>query len=379
MDSGIKILADKDIMLEQHHLPETVSLTRYNPEKGIPSDAGSYDALFVRTVSPVGKHTIPNNPERISFVGSATAGINHIDHEWLEQNGIRFAHSPGCNANSVGEYVATALIIWSLKTNTDLSNLTFGIIGAGNTGTAVGNLLKKLQVKHHFYDPPREEREPEFKSVDMADIIDCDILSFHTPLIMDGQWPTRYWLDLNKLINRKFKLIINTARGGVIDEIELYRAYRRRDIGSYILDVWENEPLYNDRIAYRALIRTPHIAGYSLQSKCQATSMILDAFNNHFGLEPAQHALQDDLPSPPEIPDEESGSCPLNLLCRLHPIGIYKKEFDATMGLRAVDKSRRFQEIRTGQPLRHEFPHIKLGHQTHQQFPFLSSLGFDSK
>ncbi|MEX1062611.1 MAG: NAD(P)-dependent oxidoreductase, partial [Balneolaceae bacterium] len=208
MSRQIRLLADQGIPLEKNRLPSAISLTRYDSAGGIPKTVDQYDALFVRTVSPVDKTTIPAHPVHLRFIGSATAGVDHVDREWLDENGIGFSYAPGCNGRAVGEYAGTAAVIWSLLTDNILSGLTAGIVGAGSTGTAVAKQFARLGISCKMHDPPREEREAGFKSVPVDDILECDLLSFHTPLIKNGARPTYHWLNGQKLDNRRFRLII---------------------------------------------------------------------------------------------------------------------------------------------------------------------------
>src|SRR5690625_6254922 len=82
-----------------------------------------------------------------------------------------------------------------------------------------------------------------------------------------------------------FDLILNAARGGVVDEQALLDARRRGRVGDYILDVWEGEPEFWDEIAAEAFIATPHIAGYSKQAKWLASKLVADQMCEFFGLE----------------------------------------------------------------------------------------------
>jgi hypothetical protein len=93
MPTKIRLLADKNILIHKNYIPCEIEMDTYNPAGGIPSDVNKYDALLVRTVNPVDKTTIPLKNSRLKFIGSATAGIDHIDIQWLKECGITFAHS----------------------------------------------------------------------------------------------------------------------------------------------------------------------------------------------------------------------------------------------------------------------------------------------
>lgn len=285
----IRLLADRHILLDLTPLGQRLEVSLYDPVEGIPANVDEFDALLVRTVTPVNETTLPGNPGRLSFIGSATAGLDHVDQPWLERQGITFANSPGCNAVAVGEYVATSVVIWSLETATQLDGLTAGVVGAGHAGSAAGERLERLGLETVYYDPPREERDPAFRSSTLEEVLSCDLLTFHTPLTNDGPHPTRHWLDHDKLEIHPYKLVINAARGGIIDELALLEAKRGNQVQNYVLDVWENEPLFDDILLANALIRTPHIAGYSLQAKRRASIMVLESLFRHFGIDPPEY------------------------------------------------------------------------------------------
>ena len=109
----------------------------------------------------------------------------------------------------------------------------------------------------------------------------CDIITFHTPLTREGEWPTWHLCDqafLNGLDH--CRLILNAARGPVADNAALLDWHG--DIG---LDCWENEPKILHDLLEKCVVATPHIAGYSREGKQRGTAMMLEALNEHFGWE----------------------------------------------------------------------------------------------
>jgi erythronate-4-phosphate dehydrogenase len=379
MSSKIQLLADSKILIHKNYIPGEVELHTYEPSDGIPQTVHEYDALLVRTVNPLDRTTISNKTTNLKFAGSATAGIDHVDQEWLKELGITFAHSPGCNASSVGEYVAVAVLEWSLRTETDLSGMSAGIIGAGNTGGAAKKLLSRLSVQCLLYDPPKEKTEPGFQSVSLEEVLNCDILTFHTPLTHSGHWPTYHWLNSNKLKDRSYQLIINASRGGVVDEKALTDYHQQGIVRDYVLDVWENEPVFNDSAAGNAFIRTPHIAGYSIQSKQRATHIVMKSLCDFFGIDSEEFTFTPPFPPAPVIPASASEKKLLELLNELNPIHEYDQRFSSLIGQSSEQKKRRFQRIRTGFPLRHEHPCYKVHDKVLKKYPVLGSLGFGVK
>ena len=159
----MKVLADKYLYKIDKLVPEDAKLTLYDPDDGFPEYAKYYDALLIRTVTKITPNTLPE-PGNLSFIGSATAGFDHVDLDYLAKCGIAFARSEGCNANAVAEYVITALYKWAGERGVEMPSRKVGIVGCGNTGGRVAGYLKKLGVQTVLYDPPKAQREESFTS-----------------------------------------------------------------------------------------------------------------------------------------------------------------------------------------------------------------------
>jgi erythronate-4-phosphate dehydrogenase len=129
------------------------------------------------------------------------------------------------------------------------------------------------------------------------DIKTCELISLHTPLTSNSKYPTKNMLDSNFIEILKNKILINTSRGGIVDESSVLR---NKDL-IYISDVWNNEPVPNKTLVDRSLIATPHIAGHSFNGKLNGTIILiknllkyidredrikdsLEIINNHFSL-----------------------------------------------------------------------------------------------
>lgn len=391
------LLCDRHIPLPD--LPETIRVTRYDPLDGLPRDAGEYDALLIRTVSPVTPATLHPPFSRLRFIGTATAGTDHVNREWLREQGIEFASSPGCNASAVGEYVATAVLLWSLESGTDLSTLRAGIVGAGHTGRAAARLLQRLGITCLLHDPPRSLKDPDFTSASLEELLGCDLISLHLPLERSGPWPTRHWLDAEKL-EGGFRLVLNASRGGTLDEAALLEAKARGRVGEFILDVWEEEPQFRDRSAREAFLATPHIAGYSIQSKERATTIVLDSLFRFFGMDSPSHYHFGNRgqgfpkPSPEGVElsrqwhersanitsPASAGGSPQDLKLQdlirsIHPIGEYDRALRRLIGVNPEEKGRGFQRIRSDHPLRNEYPFVELDPSVAGAWPELRALG----
>jgi erythronate-4-phosphate dehydrogenase len=371
----ISVLADKNLPDIAHFLSENCDLSFYDSNKSLERIPEDTQALLIGTTTKINQNTFPVLPDCLKFVGTGSAGTDHVDEQYLHKNSIVFADAAGCNARSVAEYVAVALLLWGHEHKVDLSTCSVGIIGAGHTGTAVQDLLRRLDVKTITYDPPREEQEPDFQSAALQDVLECDILTFHTPLTHKTEHPTFHWLDEEKLADRNFKLIINASRGGVVDEAALLEAHQAGRIENFILDVWENEPVFDDKTARRAYIKTPHIAGYSLQAKRRASQMLAEALTAHFEIPGKIPALE----SPPQKrqPPQKFWSL-TDVLTYYHPILDYETRFRMLIGRKPAAKKDGFLSIRTSHKLRDEFSYLQAPARLIENFPALIELGFRS-
>ncbi len=374
----IKVLADHNLFKIHQFIPPEAELDVFDPSRGLPDHWGEYHALLIRTVTPINTGLFRNNkPELLSFIGSGSAGFDHVDLSVLQKYDIDFSHAPGCNARAVAEYVITALLNWSNQKNRNLEDMQIGVIGVGHVGTELIKLLDVFEFPFVSYDPPRAYTEESFTSTDLETLLESDILTFHTPLTYNSEYPTYHWLDNHILSQTGFDLIINAARGGIIDEQVLLKSKEEEKTGSYILDVWEREPRFRDPVARNAFIRTPHIAGYSRQAKSRATRMICASLADRF-----------DLSSPPPLPQStidyddtfeniETGTLS-EILQRIHPMSEYQKALDQLIGLPDYKKARKFARIRTERTFRNEYGYIKIPERLFDQHPALARLGLQN-
>lgn len=370
----INVLADQYIYNIQSFLRDEVDLTLFDPAKGLPQNLDEADALLIRTVNPITKKTLPKLPARLSFVGTASAGSDHVDISYLQKNDIAFADAAGCNARSVAEYVATALIFWSEHHQKKLQKRDVGIVGAGNVGTQVQKMLQRLEIPAVCYDPPRAKREQDFSSATLEQILDCSILTFHTPLTQHGEYPTFHWLDEEKLSNHQFELVLNTARGGVVDEKALIRAMSEGKLQDFIIDTWENEPVFDLHTAEKAFIKTPHIAGYSVQAKEKASKFVADVLLQHFEIDFPETGKQF---NPRNLQKDIVKFHSLSsLLTELHPIKKYESELHKIAANHPKERGKLFNKLRAEYPLRQEFAQTFLPTSYFERFPILEKLGF---
>ncbi len=242
------------------------------------------DVLVTRTRTLCNSELLADSP--CQFIATATIGYDHIDTTYCKQHGIEWCNAPGCNASSVTQYIVSALMLLQEQRGEKLENLTIGIVGVGHVGSSVAEVCRLLGMRVLLNDPPRQAVEGDKGFVSLQDIAQqSDVITFHTPLIKKGEHATHHLAD-SPFFERcqRGVTIINTARGAVVDNKALYRAYTVGMVGSYILDCWENEPHIDNVLLEHAFIATPHIAGYSADGKCNATRAAIEAVAHHLEL-----------------------------------------------------------------------------------------------
>lgn len=247
----------------------------YQSAKQITADVvRSSDALIIRTRTKCNSELLDGSA--IKFIATATIGTDHIDLEYCAQHNIEVCSAPGCNARGVLQWVAAALHHITTTQKRTPKSYTLGVVGVGNVGSLVSKYARLWGFNVMECDPPREAREGgEFYSIkEIAKR--CDIITLHTPLD-----DTTYHLIDKQLINtmRPDAIIINASRGEVVDNSIIVGSNHR-----YIFDVWESEPNLSKSVLHKATLATPHIAGYSIQGKANATSMAVNAIARHLNL-----------------------------------------------------------------------------------------------
>ena len=277
----MQVVIDKGIPFLEGVFPSDIEVLHLLPEEITPCAVRNADALFVRTRTRITKELLQGS--KVRFVATATIGFDHIDQSYCREAGIHWVSCPGCNAQAVCDYVEEAIA--SLPHRLIASSpITIGIVGYGNVGKLVAQMAENHGYRVLLSDPPLgigsslKEIAPQ-----------CDVLTFHTPLTYDGEYPTYHLCDAEILhLCKPDTLIINAARGGVIDEQALLSCLSplasspHRLIAS--IDCWENEPQLNRELLQRVDLASFHIAGYSIAGKMKASEMCLHAFCEFFSL-----------------------------------------------------------------------------------------------
>ena len=289
-----QVVIDKGIPFLEGVFPPEIEVLHLSPEDITPEAVRYADALFVRTRTRINKELLHGS--NIRFVATATIGFDHIDQDYCREAGIHWVSCPGCNAQAVCDYVEEAIATYSAASDSPQSGRPIGgtpsysspcerpilgIIGYGHVGKLVAQMAERKGYKVLLSDPPLGIG---MSLNELAPL--CDVLTFHTPLTHEGEHPTYHLCDENILrLCKHNTLLINAARGGVIDEQALLSRLSTFNLQlSTAIDCWEGEPNLNQELLKKVDLASFHIAGYSIQGKMNASEMCLRAFCEFFSL-----------------------------------------------------------------------------------------------
>ncbi|HVP13589.1 MAG TPA: 4-phosphoerythronate dehydrogenase [Phycisphaerae bacterium] len=244
------------------------------------------DALVVRSVTRVDAALLAGS--RVRFVGTVTTGMDHLDTSWLLSRGITVASAAGCNSVPVAEYVLAALLALARRRQFDLGARVLGVIGVGRIGSIIARWAQALGMQVLRCDPPLQRLhaaaspQPSSSPVDYVPFEHlagaADIVTLHVPLTHEGADRTCGMVDTKWLAALKTgAILINTSRGDVVREDHLLASIDAGRLAAVVLDVWRNEPAIDPELVRRVDIATPHVAGYSVESRQRAVTMIFDA------------------------------------------------------------------------------------------------------
>lgn len=276
----MKIVADENIPLVDEFFSHLGDVTRLPGRTMTANDIHDADVLIVRSVTKVNPALLRGS--KVKFVGTCTIGVDHLDQSYLDSHEIRWSSAPGCNANSVVEYVYAALC------HLDINWLPvkFGIIGCGNVGGLLYKRLKAQGVDVRCYDPNLTlGQNPDLTTLE--EVLACDVISMHTPLVTTGPHPSFHLIGRKELQQLKSgAVLINCGRGPVINNQALLDILNERSDLHVVLDVWESEPDISLELLDKVVLGSPHIAGYSYDGKLNGTEMIYQSLCQHLDIKP---------------------------------------------------------------------------------------------
>lgn len=283
MAADIKVVVESHVPYVAAALAGHARVTSLAPEDITPAAVRDADALVVRTRTRCDARLLDGS--RVTLVGTATIGTDHIDMDYCASRGITVASAPGCNAPAVAQWVTGTLRALGATVRPAASRpLTLGVVGVGHVGSIVARWAARLGYDVLLCDPPRAAREGgAFVALDEV-LESADIITLHVPLSRDGRDATYHMIDGAALSRaRRCRLLLNAARGPVCDTQALLDT--RGDM-ALAIDCWEHEPLLSLPLLRRAAVATPHIAGYSIEGKQRGAAMVLEALARHFDIHP---------------------------------------------------------------------------------------------
>ena len=295
----MKILIDENMPYAQQLFSQLGDVIAKPGRTLTADDLVGIDALMIRSVTKVNADLIAK-ADKLKFVGTATAGQDHVDQDLLAAKGITFTAAPGCNKVGVAEYVLSSLMVLGQQQDFSIFDRTIGIIGAGNVGTYLAKCLDALGIRYLLNDPLKQAQgdKRQFDSLERL-LAECDVITTHIPITRAGDYPTHHLVDADFLAAMQPNaILINAARGPVVDNQALKQVLQAATNGSgktltAVLDVFEQEPLVDLELLPLLAFATPHVAGYGLEGKARGTTMVFNRFCQF--LSSKHHALASDL------------------------------------------------------------------------------------
>ncbi|WP_434524310.1 4-phosphoerythronate dehydrogenase PdxB [Photorhabdus asymbiotica] len=335
------------------------------------------DAFMVRSVTKINEELLKGST--VKFIGTATAGTDHVDQRWLSQAGIGFSAAPGCNAIAVVEYVFSALMLLAERDNFVLKDKVVGIIGVGNVGSRLAERLSVLGIRTLLCDPPRADRGDtgEFWSLEKL-VKEADILTFHTPLNKSGLYKTHHLVSaelLSALPDNR--ILINASRGEVVDNQALLAELESGKKLNVVLDVWEPEPDLSLPLLELVDIGTPHIAGYTLEGKARGTTQVYEAYCEFLG-QSGKVALSDLLPEPDFSRITLHGRVTQSTLKRLIHL-VYDVRRDDVPLRQVAGQKGQFDRLRKNYLERREWSSLTVCCDNKESAELLAALGFSTE
>ena len=273
-----------------------------NQEK-IPDMMKDIKAIIVRNRTQINENLLNHSPNLLC-VGRLGVGLDNIDLESCKERNLTVYPATGANTNGVVEYVLTSALIllrgafnkteemvsgkWPREQSSgnEITGKVLGLVGFGEIAQKTAALARSFNMEIMAFDPFLDKKSSAWnnvKNVDLEKLLKgSDVISIHTPLSES----THHLINSTNLnFMKKTAVIINAARGGVIDDKALSEKLRKNEIKGAALDVFETEPMDVNSGSYfhglKNVILTPHIAGVTEESNVNVSAMIADKIDQH--------------------------------------------------------------------------------------------------
>ncbi len=261
-------------------------------------DKKEIEAFLIRSYTKITPSLLDEYPS-LKYILRAGVGLDNVDVNTCEKRGIKVINSPGSNANAVSELVVCFMILllrripvqmnllrnngWRSKKEigSELKNKVIGFIGCGAIGKLTAEKLRSFGVKEILaFDPYLDEATLRSRHANKCELDEVlkksDIITLHLPLNKE----THNLINKDKLaLLKKGACIINTSRGGIINEEDLIAALKNGHIGGAALDVFENEPHFKKEfLTLPNVVLTPHIGGFSQEGDESMATQVVENF-----------------------------------------------------------------------------------------------------
>ncbi|HJW93837.1 MAG TPA: NAD(P)-dependent oxidoreductase [Thermoanaerobaculia bacterium] len=267
--------------------PRLIGLLRADSSFALTDDLATADIVITRTITRVDAAFLDRAPS-LRFIAQGTSGIDNIDLDAAAARGIEVINLPGVNANAVAELVIGHIIAltrtvpqyvrelthgqWrrsDCATRHELRHYRLGIVGLGNVGTRVARLARAFGMPVRACDPYVADADTSLDEL----LATSDIITLHVPLTDE----TREMIGAREVAQMpKGSILINAARGEVLDLDAALAALNDNHLGGLAVDVFENEPMTRTFPDDPRLIVTPHIAGCTFEAKNDAAELLYD-------------------------------------------------------------------------------------------------------
>ncbi len=371
----MKILIDENMPYAEQLFSQLGDVVLKSGRTLTADDLVDVDALMIRSVTKVNAELIAK-ANKLKFVGTATAGMDHVDQALLKEKGIFFTAAPGCNKVGVAEYAFSVMMVLAQQHGFSVFDKTVGIIGAGQVGSYLQQCLEGIGINVLINDPPKQEQGDKRTFTPLDTLVEqADIITLHTPITRSGDHPTHHMFDekrLNKL--RGDQILINAARGPIVDNAALKTRLLKRDGFIAALDVFEFEPEVDMELLPLLAFATPHVAGYGLEGKARGTTMIFNSYCEFLGNKLHAHAseLLPTAPVPKLVLDREWDEATLHNITQL----VYDVRKDDALFRREISKPGSFDLMRKNYWDRREYSAVTLAGSESCNLAPLAKLGF---
>ena len=263
--------------------------------------AGEYDAFIVRSRTKIDR-AILDRATRLRLVARPGTGLDNIDVEYAKSKGVTVVNSPESLVEAVSEQVVLLMLALSRKLvvadvgtragkweknalmGKELKGKVLGIVGLGRIGKRIAEVAKTLGMSVMFYDvisiPPEVVSSLGAKVVGLDELLrSSDYITLHVPMTPE----TAHMIGAQRLGQmKKTAFLINTSRGGVIDEAALAASLQNGAIAGAALDVFEKEPPAGPILTAPNTILTPHIGGQTEEAQTNAIVVVGEKVRNFF-------------------------------------------------------------------------------------------------